>query len=253
MAELKDITSFLNDYLKIREIKDISRNGLQVKGKKEIAKIAFAENASLDVFQIAKKEKADLIVVHHGILWKREKNPVSGRVTQKRIKFLTDNNLALYAAHLPLDKHKLSGNCAQLLKLIGAELKGSFGEYHGEMISWYGTFKKPMPARTLVKKIEAGLKTKTVSYLYGPEKIKSVAVCSGAGGHSILLEAMDKKFDLYFTGESFDCKTLVKDANFNVIFAGHYTTETLGVWALMELLEKRFKIETVFIDDPTGL
>ncbi len=58
MTKLKDIVKFLDKYLKNKEIKDTSRNGLQVKGGSEISKIAFAENASLDTFKMALKEKA---------------------------------------------------------------------------------------------------------------------------------------------------------------------------------------------------
>lgn len=256
MAKLKDIVNFLDGCLKTKEIKDRSRNGLQVKGQKEIAGIVFAENASLDVFEAAFKEKADLIIVHHGLLWKRkrnEKDPAGDRVSQKRINFLKERRISLYASHLPLDKHKRAGNNAQLLKIIGAEIKKGFGEYHGLKISWSGEFKKPVPVKKLAGKIEAKLKTKCVAFLFGPQKIRSVAVCSGSGGHSVLSEAMNKKFDLYLTGESFDCQTLVKDAGFNAIFAGHYATETLGVKALMEIIKKKFKVKAIFIDDPTGL
>jgi dinuclear metal center YbgI/SA1388 family protein len=254
MAKLKDIVVFLNDHLGNKKIKDLSRNGLQVKGKPEITKIAFTENASLDTFQAALKEKADLIVVHHGLLWKEKyKNPALDKIKQKRIKFLTKNHLSLYASHLPLDKHKIAGNNAQLLKLLGIQIKKEFGEYHGQNISWCGNFKKPVLAKELVKKIEAKLSTKCVAFLFGPKKIKSIAVCSGGGGFPTLAEAINKKFDLYLTGESFDCKTLIKDAGFNAVFAGHYATEIVGVKALKELIGKKFKVETIFIDDPTGL
>jgi putative NIF3 family GTP cyclohydrolase 1 type 2 len=39
----------------------------------------------------------------------------------------------------------------------------------------------------------------------------------------------------------------------NLVFAGHYATETLGVKAVGQMLQKRFGISTEFIDHPTGL
>ena len=94
MVRLKDIVKFLDNYLKIKEIKDSSRNGLQVKSNKEVSKIAFAENASLDIFEMALKEKANLIIVHHGILWKT-KYKKEFIFTKERIKFLVKNNISL--------------------------------------------------------------------------------------------------------------------------------------------------------------
>ena len=66
MAKLISITRFLNKELKIRSFQDSSKNGLQVKAKKEISKIGFAVDACLSTFEKAKKEKAGLLIVHHG-------------------------------------------------------------------------------------------------------------------------------------------------------------------------------------------
>ncbi len=255
MAKLIDIVKYLNNYLKIKEIKDFSRNGLQVKGEKEVSKIAFTENASLDTFKMAQKAGADLIIVHHGILWKTKykKGAVFTKITQARIDYLLENNLSLYAAHLPLDAHRVSGNNAQLLKLLGAKIKTGFAKMGKKSIGLIGEFKSPVATSKIVKILNKNLKTKCKALLFGPNKIKTMAVASGGGGSATFYEAMEKKVDLYLTGEFHEVYTSAKDAKFNVIFAGHYATETLGVKALMPLLQKKFKIKTVFIDDPTGL
>jgi len=251
MAKVKDVVKFLNNYLRIKEIKDSSRNGLQVKGKKNVSKIAFTENASLDTFEMAKKAGADLIIVHHGILWKSKykKNRVSEKIAKERMKFLVKNNMALYAVHLPLDFHRVVGNNAQLLKMI----------------------KLPDSVFNIIKILNKNLKTKCKALLFGTKKIKTIMVCSGGGGSPKFYEALGKKVDLYPTGETCEVYTSAKEAKFNVIFAGHYATETLGVKALMEVVKKKFsssaksyggsteafgeggKVKTIFIDDPTGL
>jgi len=254
MVKLKDIVSFLDGYLKKKEIKDASRNGLQVKGKLEINKIAFTENASLDTFKAALKIKADLIVVHHGILWKTKyKENVFAKITKERIKFLKKNNLSLYASHLPLDKHRIVGNGAQLIKLLSAKIKTPFARFGGKYVGWTGEFKSPVLLSNVVKTLNKKLKTRCKILGFGPTKIKTVAACSGGAGSAIFYEALDKKVDLYVSGEPADVYTSAKEAKINVIFAGHYATETVGVRALMKVVNKKFKIKTVFIDDPTGL
>ncbi len=255
MTKLKDIVKFLNNYLKIKDIKDTSRNGLQVRGKSEISKIAFTENASLDTFKMVLKEKVDLIVVHHGILWKTKykKNPSFDKITKKRIRFLTKNNISLYASHLPLDRHKTIGNNSQLLKLLGAEIKSPFARSGKKFVGWIGKFKSPVFVARIIKILNKNLKTKCKTLLFGPPKIKTIAVCSGGGGSSVFYEALGKKVDLYLTGEISEVYTSAKDAKFNVIFAGHYATETVGLKALMKIVRKKFEVKTIFIDDPTGL
>ncbi len=39
----------------------------------------------------------------------------------------------------------------------------------------------------------------------------------------------------------------------NLIVAGHYATETVGVRALMPLVRNAFGVETVFVADPKDL
>ncbi|HQB61283.1 MAG TPA: Nif3-like dinuclear metal center hexameric protein, partial [Spirochaetota bacterium] len=39
----------------------------------------------------------------------------------------------------------------------------------------------------------------------------------------------------------------------NVLFAGHYFSETFGVKALMKKIEEEFGLQTAFLDIPTGL
>ncbi len=60
--------------------------------------------------------------------------------------------------------------------------------------------------------------------------------------------------DTFVTGEGshhthFDAEEL----GVNVIYAGHYATETVGVKALAAHLEERFDLSWEFLDHPTGL
>lgn len=248
--ELNKIRNFLDDYLKIAQIEDSSVNGLQVEGKKEVNKIAFGVDACQSLFDFAKNENADMVVVHHGIIWDGIKS-VTG-ITYKRIKFLVENEISLYASHLPLDKHDEIGNNIQFLKLLKIEKKEEFGDYHGINIGFMGEFKSDKNIDSFVEDIDRKLMTKCKILKFGKDKIKKVGVVSGCAP-GIVEEAVEK-VDCFVTGEaSHQVYHAAKEAKINVVFAGHYATETLGVKALSELAEKKFKIKTQFIDLPTGL
>jgi putative NIF3 family GTP cyclohydrolase 1 type 2 len=88
---------------------------------------------------------------------------------------------------------------------------------------------------------------------FGPNNVKTIAVCSGGGSYSGFYSALDAGVDLYITGDAVEIYHTAKDAGVNVIFAGHHATETLGLKALSRVLQKKFGIETVYIDLPTGL
>jgi len=252
MPKLKDIVKFLDQYLETGKVEDGSWNGLQVEGNAEVKKMVFAVNASIDAFKKAISEKSDMVIVHHGLFWKSA-NPSQTKWNKERIDLLNNNGISLYVSHLPLDKHKVVGNNAQLLKLLGAKIKKEFFKYGNFNIGWVGECKKPITIKFAAEKLKIELGTKCVILPFGKEKIKTIAVCSGGGGHESFFEAFDSNVDLYLSGEAIDVYSLAKDAKFNVIFAGHYATETIGLKALSKVIAKKFRTENVFIDIPTGL
>ena len=251
MEKIGTIVRFLDRYLEIESIKDSSWNGLQYEGKENIKKILFAVDAGIEPFEKAAHLKANLIVVHHGLFWKSMSPCVVG-VLQKRVRMLWSHGISLYAAHLPLDRHRVVGNNAQLLKLLRAKIRCEFCEIDGKCVGWIGGFNRALSLQEIRKKLDRGLNTQCTVLPFGKKKVKTIAVVSGGGGRA-LHEAVSAGVDLFLTGEISDVYHVAKDVAINVIFAGHHASETLGVKALSELVRKKFKVETVFIDIPTGL
>ncbi len=246
-ANINKITRFLNSTLRIKEIKDSSRNGTQVKACTKINKIGFAVDACLSTFDKAKKQKCDLLIVHHGLLWKGAKDTTG--LIKKRIQFLRKNKISLYAVHLPLDKHEIYGNNAQLCNILDLKRLRPFGSYNGVKIGFAGYFKKPVSINHIAKKLNRRLNTKCRNLSFGRKKIRSIAIVSG-GGASEMNQSL--KYDCFLTGEIMHhIYHEAKDLNHNIMVAGHYATETVGVKALMNLIEKAFKVKVVFIDNPT--
>ena len=64
----------------------------------------------------------------------------------------------------------------------------------------------------------------------------------------------EKGYGTYLTGEENHwVSNAAQDMGINILFAGHYATETFGVKALGALLEQQFGLPIVFIDNPTGM
>ncbi|WP_297479659.1 Nif3-like dinuclear metal center hexameric protein [Thermococcus sp.] len=246
-----ELVAFLDEYLQISAYPDKSSNGLQVEGKKEVERVAFAVDTTLRTIERAVKGKADMLIVHHGMIW-GGLNYITG-INYKRLKALIENGLNLYVAHLPLDAHPEVGNNVELLRLLGLEPKGPFGDYRGLSIGFWGEFERPEPIEKIAQIIAEKLDTTVKTYEFGKRKVKTVGAVSGAGAFA-LEEAYRKGIDLLITGEfgHADYLTAV-DLPQSVLVAGHYKTETLGVKALMKLLKERFGLSSFFIDEPTGL
>ena len=232
--------------------KDSSLNGLQIGDfEEDIKKIAFAVDACLETFNRAVDEKADLLFVHHGLFWGRPL-AVTGSL-YKRFETLINNKVALYAVHLPLDMHDKFGNNAVLADILGLTDRKEFGEYKGTFIGVEGSFESSMGRDEVVQKLFGGWEDSIKILPFGPDRIRTVGIISG-GAPQEVAEAIDKGLDLYITGDaSHEIYHQCMEAGINVIFGGHYLTETTGVQAVQKKVQAELGLETVFIDVPTGL
>lgn len=251
MIKTDELVQYLNSYLKISEIPDVSKNGLQVQGKDEIVKIAFAVDACMDTFVEAFAQGAQMLIVHHGIFWNEIELLVGYHY--KRIKFLLEKELNLYAVHLPLDVHPEVGNNVQLAKMLNLKVVGPFGEYQGVTIGIEAHPQQPVDVNLLTRKIQQSLNTAVRLDDFGPPEVERIGIITG-GGASLIPQAVASGLDCYITGEpKHSFYHFGKETRINLIFAGHYATETLGVKALADHLAGQFGIATIFIDKPTGL
>jgi len=216
------------------------QNGLQVEGTKEIKKIIFGVSANMALFEAAVKKDAQMLIVHHGLLWGHEQK-ITG-VFGARIRFLIKNDLNLVAYHLPLDKHPLLGNNAGLAKMLGLKNLKPFGTYKGLKIGFKGNLAKQKSFESIFKALGGeGLN-------FGPKLIKTVAIVSG-GAHDMLEEAIQEKADLYICGSRDEyVQELAREGKINFIAMGHYNSEKLGILALKKYIEKKYKVSTEFVD-----
>lgn len=256
---LLDVDSYFKGLMKIDELSDldVSMNGIQVSSgdgepsNVEIKKIAFAVDASLESFERAVEHHADLLFVHHGLFWGKPLRIEGSHF--RRLKYLIENGLCLYASHLPLDINPEFGNNAGICASLGITEIEPFGEYHGVKIGFKGLLPHSCGLNDVLDKL--GLTAdRALSVLpFGPEKIRRVAVISG-GGTNEVFQAMDEDADLYITGDaSHQIYHPCLENKISLICGGHYHTETWGVRLLSDRTAADLGVETVFIDIPTGL
>lgn len=247
---LKDLYLYLNieDFVS----SDISLNGLQVGNPdKEVKRIAFAVDACQASIDKAVKNKADILFVHHGIFWGKPLAVTGAHYS--RVKTLIDNDVCLFACHLPLDAHPVLGNNAQMAYKLGIKEMKPFSEYHGKMIGFYGTLEKAMTNSEIIKTLGVRVNSSTVVIAGGKKKSKTVGIISGGAAYDVH-DAIDMGLDAYITGEKthsvyHDCM----ENKINMLCLGHYETEVFGVKAVMDYVKKKYNLETCFIDVPTGL
>lgn len=252
-SELESIVAFLDELLDVAGHPDYptALNGLQVEGPPAVDHVVSSVDASEATIAAAAAEGADLLLVHHGAFWSGL-GPVVGR-RYRRLRGLIDNGIALYSAHLPLDAHPDVGNCALLMRAIGLEPTARFGSYEGAPIGWRGDG-GGMGIQELRERVSAAVGGGPVRVIEGAgPDVGEVAVVTGGGG-SFIGEAAAAGVGTLVTGEgSHHTFTDAHELGVNVLYAGHYATETFGVRALGEVLARRFGVTHTFVDLPSGL
>lgn len=251
-VSLKRLVDYLDGHLAVASITDDAYNGLQVEGAARISKAAFAVDACMQTVKLAARARANILIVHHGLLWGGRNQPITG-IMKDRVSLLLSNRISLYASHLPLDSHEDIGNNAALAKLLGLEILGKYADYKGIEIGVLCSPKKSLKRTELVRKLEKTLNTRAKTLPFGPSVVKKVGIVSGGGAFAIA-DTKRKGADTFLTGETEHIAYhYAKEAKINMICAGHYATETAGVKALADHLRERFSIECEFISAPTGL
>ena len=251
MACLDEIVAFLDEELRLGEVPDYpgAVNGLQMQGEQEVRRVAAAVDASLPVVKKAVEAGMDLLVVHHGMFWKGAR-PVTG-ATYEKFKTAMEAGLAIYSAHIPLDVHPVLGNNARVSAALELQDTEPFFEWKGTRLGIRGIF--PGSLDQLTERVTEVLGSPPHVCAAGSDAAGTVGVISGGGGE-FLTAVREAGIDTFLTGEGPHWSyTEAEELGLNVLYGGHYLTETSGVRALVDLLVEKYSLDGQFIDHPTGM
>ncbi|AHH12492.1 NIF3-related protein [Borrelia hermsii YBT] len=246
---VKELSSNLDEIFKVKDYRNIDKslNGLQVGNLElEVKRVALAVDASMATLRESKDY--DFLITHHGIFWSKSEKIVSGMY--ERVKWLIDNDLALYCVHLPMDAHSVYSHSKVFSDFLGFHSPIPFANYKGfnlGIISIAG-----FNFSEILKRIETHNKH-VLYYKKFKEYVEKVAIVSGSG-YSFFEEALEHGVDLFITGDtSHQIYPLAEEYGVNLIFAGHYFTETFGLIKLMECFKIQKELEVNFILKDTNL
>jgi dinuclear metal center YbgI/SA1388 family protein len=250
---LNDILTELDNLLQPTRFKDYGPNGLQVPGATQIERIATGVSAHARLFDLAAAEKAQLLIVHHGLFWGSGFKTVD-EMLKRRLRILFDADISLAAYHLPLDAHPELGNNALLARALGAEALEPFGRHEDETIGFLATLPaEGIAIAELIERVSALTDRVPLLLDSGPAIVERLAIVSGSGADYIF-EAAEAGAEALLTGEPSERVTAsARELGLHLIAAGHHATETFGVKRLGAHLAERFGLEHIFIDVPNPI
>ena len=244
MADRDEILAFANELLDLDAYPDYGPMGLQVAGARNVERMACGVSASLELFERAAAVGAQLLLVHHGVLWDRETRVIDDAM-RRRLKALLDADITLAAYHLALDAHPEVGNNALVARDLGIEPSEQFAG-----IGFGGPLAEPVSVTAFAARVQERLGSEPVVFGHGPDPVERAAVITG-GAARYLADAAREGYDLFLTGEPAE-PTLhtARELGIHFVAAGHYATERIGIQALTKRLAEQFDLAWEFIDLP---
>ncbi|MGO9322071.1 MAG: Nif3-like dinuclear metal center hexameric protein [Solirubrobacteraceae bacterium] len=249
-AATSDILAELDRLLEPERFEDYCVNGLQVPGPAQVQTIATGVSAHAELFELAAREQAQLLLVHHGLFWGSGVAAVDATL-KRRLQMLFDAGIALAAYHLPLDAHPLLGNNALLAGALGAGELTPFALHRGQPVGFLASLPGDgITAAELFARVEEVTDREPLVFDAGPPQVRRVAIVTGAGA-DYTADAAAAGADALITGEPAErSMAQARESRVHLIAAGHHATETFGVRRLGEHLAERFELRHVFLDVP---
>lgn len=257
MTALVDLARYADTLLETATTPDYSNalNGVQLENRSPIRGIAAAVDFSTRAIQGAITNGANLLIVHHGMFW-GGLEPITGSHFRK-LQVLIEKDIAVYASHLPLDKHPILGNNALLATELGLQSNGSFARFAEISIGLTGesdvdTIELSTRVMDFTRKYSGEVRT---SVIPRGHRTRKWGMCTGAGASTdTLREAIAIGVDTLIVGEGAHWTAVfAEEHELVIIYAGHYATETLGVRALAQHLAEKYNLPWYFVSAPTGL
>ena len=225
-------------------------SGIQINcGNREIKRALVALEITFEVIEEAVRNKADLIITHHPLIFTGLKSIDADEVKGRYIIDLVNNGISVYSMHTNFDKARGGNNdyIAGILELD--EISPIFVDGTADEITRMGYCNRTTLAE-LAGKLACGLgiDKSFVTITGEPDTpVSKVGICSGAGAEYIS-HAMQNGCDVFVTGDvKYHEAVDAMQTGMCVIDAGHFGTERIFADAFIDLMLSNELIEVEFI------
>lgn len=243
MRKVKDIIfemeNFAPNYLK----EDFDNVGLMVGDReKDVNRVILALDCTLDVIEEAKENKADLIITHHPLIFRKPSNITTDTLQGKKIIELIKNDISLYSSHTNLDS-SLNGLNHTIAKLLGFNESKVLSVNKNDPKAGLGRMIDLNEEKNLddiIKLVKNNLNISNLRVVRGKNKVSKIAIINGSG-QDFIFKAMSKGADCIITGDTtYHFASDYKEMEISILDVGHFSSEWLVFLKVMENITDKF-------------
>jgi len=215
----------------------------------DIKKALFALEVTQEIIENAQKEKAQLIVTHHPLIFSPITKIEKAKYPGKLLFSLIEKGICLIAMHTNWDASDV-GVASQLAQIIGLKDVSALSSDDGIPIGRVGELSEPISAVDLGYKLMRRLNGSYFA-IAGDEKRRAerIACCPGSGG-DMWRVALKEGAEIYVTGEIryHQVREAIQEG-LTVLILGHFTTENFSIFKLAEEVKKRLPELGIKVDN----
>lgn len=200
----------------------------------KVEKVGFCLDLTGETLSDAKRYGVDLIVTHHPVIFKAQKNFLKGNLAYE----LAASGISALSAHTCFDCADNGVNDV-LCEALG--IRNAVGVPSAECSVPMARIGETAPFSSIEFAEFVSKRLNTVCRVVDCEnEIRRVAVCGGSG-MDFIDDVIGMGADAFVTGDISHHQMLdAKEKGLTVIAAGHFETESIAVNALMRLIMKEF-------------
>ena len=227
MVKVLDVIEKLEQVAPLETQEVWDNSGWQINlGNKETKKILLALNVTEETVNYAVKQKCDLIISHHPLIF----SPLKC-IKNKAIISAIQNKIQVYSLHTNFDK-SIVGTTQTLIDVLKSELVLKSIKPINDFVK-VGTLKAPIKSSEFLIKVKKVLNLSFLRFSNPCEEIKKVAFCAGAGA-DFAREVVKNSVDCFITADikyhqALDCSAMLVDV-------GHYESEVVALDSIKKLL-----------------
>lgn len=237
---IKEIELLAPTYLK----EDFDNVGLMVGNKdKEVKKVLLALDCTLNVIEEAKKEKIDLIITHHPLIFKKPNSITTDTLQGKKIIELIKNDICVYSSHTNLDSVE-NGLNHTIVSILGFDNSKILEKNKKDDRAGLGRIvylNKEINLEDLINKIKKSLNINNLRVVKGNDKVNKIAIINGSG-QDFIGKAVALGADCIITGDTtYHFASDYKEMGISILDVGHFASEQIVFFFVMKKLKEKFK------------
>lgn len=240
---VNDVVNYLQSIAPFHYAEGWDNVGLLIGDKqRKVEKILVALDPSTEVIEQAVKQKCDMIITHHPLIFSPMKSVTSDNFIGRRVMTLIENRIAYCVMHTNMDIVVMADVAAEKIGLKDSNVLEPVEADNNEGIGRYGSLAEPVTLGTLATRVKEAFSLGDVRVVGNCEnRISKVAISTGSG-EDYVDKAITVGMEVLITGDIRHHKAVdALEKGLMIIDAGHFGTERFMAEWLGNKLKSSFE------------